>query len=286
MLTGVHDYLVAWRSPWLAALLPEWTQSRIFLLHHGANLLLVVMGGLLTARFTRNLIEVERMNRSLEARVADREAQIVAGYEKIAALQREQAATEERERIMQDLHDGLGSQLFTSLLQVERGALSNTGVADMLRGCIADMRLAIDAFASHDRDFRSALGNVLFRWERQMRDAGIAPAWQIEGDDEVIALPPHAALQILRVLQEALTNVLKHAGARHVQVRFEQSAAGTRLDIEDDGKGFSPAPAVAGRGLANMRSRAGRIGAELSVQTGAAGSCVTMILPAAPAVAA
>ena len=286
VLTGVHDYLVAWRSPWLAALLPAWTQSRIFLLHHGANVLLVVMGALLTARFTRNLIEVERMNRSLEARVADREAQIAASYEKIDALHREQAATEERERIMQDLHDGLGSQLFTSLLQVERGALSSTGVADMLRSCIADMRLALDAFASHDRDFRSALGNVLFRWEKQMREAGIAPAWQIEGDDDVIALPPHAALQMLRVLQEALTNVLKHSQAHQVQVRFTQTAASTRLEIEDDGIGFSEALGAPGRGLVNMRSRAGRIGAELGVQTGAGGSCVTLTLPAAPANAA
>ena len=60
---GVHDYLVAWSSPTLEALLPRWSGHRIFLLHHAANVLLVVMGALLTVRFVRSLHEVEEANR-------------------------------------------------------------------------------------------------------------------------------------------------------------------------------------------------------------------------------
>jgi hypothetical protein len=66
-------------------------------------------------RFIGALAGLETANRTLEARVLERERQIAASYERIASLQREQAATDERQRIMRDLHDGLGSQLFTSL---------------------------------------------------------------------------------------------------------------------------------------------------------------------------
>lgn len=280
---GLHDYLVAWRVAWFQALLPEWTGHRVFLLHHGANLLLVVMGALLTARFVRSLAEVEQANRTLEARVAERERQIAAGYARIALLQQEHAATEERQRIMRDLHDGLGSRLFTSLSRLERGALDRAGMAEMLKACIADMRLALEALASEEQDFRTALGNFMFRWERELRAAGVAPAWRIDVPDEVLAVSPHAALQVLRLLQEALTNVLKHAQARHVHVRLVRDGDSCiRLEVEDDGRGLPPAPAAtAGRGLANMQARAQRLNARLDVASAPGRTCVTLVLPPA-----
>lgn len=279
---GLHDYLVAWRVGWFQALLPEWTAHRVFLLHHGANLLLVVMGALLTMRFVRSLGEVEEANRTLEARVAERERQIAAGYARIALLQQEHAATEERQRIMRDLHDGLGSRLFTSLSRLERGVLDRGGMAEMLKACIADMRLALEALASEEQDFRTALGNFMFRWERELREAGVAPAWRIDVPDEVLAVSPHAALQVLRLLQEALTNVLKHAQARHVHVRLMRDGEGIRLEVEDDGRGLPEAQAAPnGRGLANMQARARRLNARLDVASAPGRTCVTLVLPPA-----
>ena len=277
--TGLHDYLLAWSSPWLHRVAPEWSEQRIFLLHHGANVLLIVMVSLLGARFVRTLRDMEYMNRTLEARVTEREQEIAASYERIAALQREQAATEERQRIMQDLHDGLGSQLLISLLQVERGALAPAGIANMLRACIADMRLAIEALGSDDKDFRSALGNFMFHWEAQLREAGILSTWQIDTPDTSLAIPPHMALQVLRVLQEALTNALKHAQATHVSVRLAQTSEAITLDIEDNGRGFADPATTHGRGLANMHARAVRLGARLEVRTQPGVTCITLVLP-------
>lgn len=279
--TGIYDYLVHWSSPWIHALAPEWSEQRVFLLHHGANVLLIVMFALLSSRFVRTLNNVEEMNRTLEARVTEREHEIGNSYARIAELQREQAATEERQRIMQDLHDGLGSQLLISLLKVERGVLAPAGVAEMLRVCIADMRLAIEALASDDTDFRTALGNFLFRWETQLRDAGISSTWQIDAPDMVMAISPHTALQVLRVLQEALTNVIKHAQATHVSVRLTQTSEVIRLDIEDNGRGFAEPAASRGRGLANMRARAVRLGARLEMRAQPGSTCITLALPAA-----
>ena len=283
---GVHDYLVAWTSPLMAALLPNWSAHRFFLLHHAANLLLLVMGTLLTVRFVRSLEHVEEVNRTLEARVAEREAEIAANYQRIAALQREQATTDERQRIMQELHDGLGSQLFTSLLRAERGALDAAATTEMLQRAIDEMRIAIEALASDERDFRTAFGNFRFRWDQRLRDAGLTPKWQVELPDAVLAVSPHDALQLLRIAQEALTNVLKHARATQVQVRLRQEAGWLELRVQDDGLGSAAPPSGGGRGQANMRARAAKLGAQLEWVHDAQGTRVTLLLPLGDAVPA
>lgn len=280
-VAGLHDQLVASSSPLIEALLPNWSQDRYFLLHHAANLLLVVMGVLLAMRFVGTLGAAEAANRTLEARVKQREREITASYERIAALQREQAATDERQRIMRDLHDGLGSQLFTSLSRAERGALDATAMADTLRGAIDQMRVSIEALASEDQDFRTAFGNFHFRWDARLREAGLVPEWRLELPDEVLAIAPHDALQILHIGQEALTNVLKHARAQTVTVQLGHHDGMLTLHITDDGRGPS-ATATAGRGgrgQTNMRARAQRLGGALDIELGNAGNCVSLRVP-------
>lgn len=281
---GVHDYLVAWSSPLLYVLSDNWPGHRVFLLHHAANALLVVMGTLLTARFIRTLHEVEDANRTLEARVAERERQVAASYAQIAELQREQAMLDERQRIMQDLHDGLGSQLFTSLMRAERGALEPDATVGALRGAIDEMRVAIEALAGDDGDFRTAFGNFRFRWDQRLRDAGLASQWALDLPDAPLPVTPHDTLQVLRVLQEALTNTLKHARASQVRVTLRRESAALVLSVEDDGAGGVTA-GEGGRGLSNMRTRAARLGAELQVNLaspGHPGTRVLLRLPCAP----
>lgn len=279
VLAGLHDYLVASSSPWLRALLPDWTGQRYFLLHHAANLLLVVMGVLLATRFVRTLGEVEAANRTLEARVQQREREIAASYERIAQMQREQAVQGERQRMVQDLHDGLGSQLFSSLMRAERGALDSDATVHTLRGAIDEMRIAIEALAPEDSDFRTAFGNFRFRWDQRLRDAGLAPTWEVDLPDQVLALPPERALQLLRVAQEALTNVLKHAKATQVRIALRLHDGQLQLDVVDNGRGAAGAN-PGGRGLSNMRTRAARLGGQLAVAFNAEGATVALKMPA------
>lgn len=288
---GLHDYLLASNSPLIFNALPAWSAERYFLLHHAANLLLVVMGVLLALRFVAALEGLETANRTLEARVQERERQIAANFEHIASLQREQAATDERQRIMRDLHDGLGSQLFTSLSRAERGSLDGPAMADTLRGAIDQMRVAIEALASEEQDFRTAFGNFRFRWDARLREAGVTASWHFDLPDEMLAIAPHDALQILHITQEALTNVLKHARAQTVTVRLRRESGVLRLDVDDDGRGQPPgtstsngadasaAPRTAGRGQSNIRTRAQRLGGVLDITSGANGTRVTLRMP-------
>jgi signal transduction histidine kinase len=289
---GLHDQWVATRSPWFMHLLPEWGDHHLFLLHHAANVLLLVMGVLLSLRFVRSLNAVEAANRTLEARVQEREREITLSYQRIATLQREQAATDERQRIMRDLHDGLGSQLFTSLSRAERGAMQSADMADSLRSAIDQMRVAIEALSSEEQDFHAAFGNFRFRWDARLRDAGLAPRWDIQIPDTAPdggpPLAPHDALQLLHIVQEALTNVLKHAQATAVTVRVVLQGETLAVDVEDNGAGLAFAglaggangiAASAGRGRANMRNRAQRLEGQIEWQALSQGTHVRLRAP-------
>jgi signal transduction histidine kinase len=132
------------------------------------------------------------------------------------------------------------------------------------------MRLAIDALAAEEADLGSALGNLRYRIEPRLRAAGIELAWDARNLPEEIGLHPDAVLPILRIVQEALNNTLKHSAARVARVTFDTSRAADAeyLDIRiaDNGRGMVP-EGVGGRGLLNMRNRATRIGAQLNIQS-------------------
>lgn len=279
VLAGVHDYLVSWDVRALDRWLPGWPGQRLFLLHHAANLLLLAMGVLLSLRFIHTLESLEQLNQSLESRVADRERSLAENFTRLAALERQNAASSERQLIMREIHDGLGSKLFTSLSRVERGDMDNAQIAESLRACIADMRLALDALAPDDHDLRTAFGDFLFRWQTELDAAGVHPAWTIDMPDDAAGVAPHTTLQVLRVAQEALTNVVKHARAGHVHLRLHQHGNTLRLEIEDDGNGFAAAPGRSGRGLVNMRARAQQLGGELHLRQDARGTCVVLTTP-------
>ena len=281
-LAGIHDYVIAWELdpaiPWITA----WTAQRIQLLHLGASLVLLAMGGLLTARFVRALHSLEDVNQTLEQRVSQREQELATNYVRVFALERENAAAQERQRIMRDLHDGLGSRLFVSLSRVERGDMENAEIADALRGCISEMRLALDTLAPQEHDFRSTFGNFLFRWRQQLLACGIRPRWEIEVPDEALQLSPHASLQLLRVAQEALTNVVKHAGASEVDVQLRLLGGQLELVVRDNGIGAAGvSEESSGRGLNNMRARATQLGGHVDVHGGSGGTRVTVQVPLA-----
>jgi signal transduction histidine kinase len=281
-LAGMHDYMIAWELDPPIAWLAGWTAQRFQLMHLAADLVLLAMGGLLTARFVRALHALEGMNQTLEARVAQREQELAGNYVRLFALEREHATEQERQRIMRELHDGLGSQLFVSLSRVERGDMSSEEIAEALRRCIAEMRLALDTLGPQALDFRSTLGTFLFRWRSQLLACGIRPTWDIDVPDESLAMSPHATLQLLRVAQEALTNVVKHAHATAVDVRLRLDGDLLALEVRDDGLGAAGVcPSSSGRGLTNMRARAEQMGGRCEVHGGSGGTRVSLQVPLA-----
>jgi two-component system, NarL family, sensor kinase len=101
----------------------------------------------------------------------------------------------------------------------------------------------------------------------------------VDGEDR---LPPAIQVELHQIAQEALNNALKHAHARHVQVRLHFGDAVTRLEIHDDGVGFDLAAAQAGGGLGlpGMAERAEKIGGQLEIET--APGCGTQVYVKVP----
>jgi signal transduction histidine kinase len=84
---------------------------------------------------------------------------------------------------------------------------------------------------------------------------------------------------MFRVMQELLTNVARHAGARHVKLSLSGGATSLRLRVQDDGRGFVPAQATAGFGLLGLRERVRQHGGRFDLQSAASGSIATVHLP-------
>jgi signal transduction histidine kinase len=261
VIAAVHDWLLTHGLAFSGSTL--W-------LHWAGPLVLVALATPLVDRFVRVLGEAETARAELETRVREREQLLKRNYERLRESERLQVQAQERQRIMQDMHDGLGSQLLSSLMLVERGAVSQPQIVQILRESIDDMRLAIDALAAEDAGLLSALGNLRYRMEPRLKAAGMDLVWDARGLPEEIDINPDSVLPILRIVQEALTNSLKHSNARVVQVVVAVERGGDAewliLRVTDNGRGIVEERA-GGRGLLNMRNRANRIGAQLKIDT-------------------
>ena len=208
----------------------------------------------LTAAFNEMLARLE-----LERRESARRA--------LAAQERE------RRRIARELHDEVGQALTAVVLQLDRaqrgaGLAAEDGVAEAretVRASLEEVRgiaRRLRPEALDDLGLRSALAaltNDVARRTGLRVQRRIAPA--------LAPLEPEEELVIYRVAQEALTNVVRHAGAARARLALAAHAGHVELEVSDTGAGFEPGGVHEGTGLLGMRERALLIGAELEVRS-------------------
>ncbi|HMN63462.1 MAG TPA: sensor histidine kinase [Burkholderiaceae bacterium] len=254
--------------------------TRVYTLHLALPVLLITIGTILSMRFVQALRSAEDANLSLAARLAEKERELEAHYERVAEIERREASAAERQRIMHDMHDGLGAQLVSTLVMVERGAAPPDEVARLLREAMDEMRLAIDAFGQADSDLQAALANLRFRMEPRLKAAGIALDWQSDEAFDAVQLGDERSLHLLRIVQEALSNAMRHSGAKLLKVRMAVDHDTCRVVIEDDGVGLPADRPRAGHGLENMRRRAHALGGEARIDSGPQGTIVAVHFPA------
>ena len=239
---------------------------------------LTALASVLIGDFIHSLTEQDNQQRAMTQRLAEQESVLVGLYERSQQTERDKATLEERQRIMQDMHDGLGSQLISSLALSERGALTVGQTNLLLRECIDDLRLAIDTMEGHDDQFGVAAGNLRFRMEPRLRAAGIALMWDSSGFTADNVVHASQTLPLLRIMQETISNALKHAEASKIRVLIHVSDHRLIIEIHDDGKGFDPSNVRLGKGLSGIEKRARGLGATLSI-AGNAGTSIKVSLP-------
>lgn len=207
----------------------------------------------------------------------------------MAELARARATFDERQRITQDMHDGLGLQLNAALRVIERGQSGHAKHAELLRACLDELRLIVDSSDADNGHLLLLLASLRARLQPRLNAIGIQVRWLMDAFPQQLQLSPQASLQILRIVQEAINNTIKHAQAGSIE--FE-AATGSRpgavaLHVRDDGIGFAlPAGGAGiatgtGKGLSGMQRRAAAAGVALAVTSTAAGTCIRLDIPAA-----
>ena len=248
-----------------------------YFIPYAPPLTVIVFAVMLVRRFVNTLRASERLNRELERRVEQKVEEVRSAYDKLTAVEREQALNRERERIMRDMHDGVGGHLVSTLYMLQRGHTAPDEVREALQVALADLRLMIDSMDSAAEDLSAVLANLRSRLEPQLEKAGIRSRWQLGDLPSLADFGPEAALQIMRIVQEAITNIIKHAQASEMALSSAVAGGAVEITIRDNGVGLDAAATGPGhRGLTNMRQRAGRIGAILEVETAAPGTRVRL----------
>lgn len=198
-----------------------------------------------------------------------------------AAREQQEAIIAERARILQDMHDGMGSQLVTALRLVKREDGDRTVAARNIEEALQDLRLIIDSLDDANQGLMPKLADLRYRLEPRLAELGIRLNWEVEALPELAHLAPQCALNAMRIVQEALNNAVKHARPASITIRVARHGAGAVICVSDDGSGFdTDATARAGRGLSGMRKRAEQIGASLDVERReAGGTAVSLHFP-------
>jgi signal transduction histidine kinase len=209
-------------------------------------------------------------------------AQRLARQHEEAALQKQRAVMEERQRLMLDMHDGLGSQLITALRLARRDDVPRSELAQLIQEALQDLRLILEAQDGAAQDLHTLLQQWVQRNQLRIEASGPRLNWSASPVTGPRPLTPRESLQVLRILQEALSNALQHSGSSTVDISLQPTPCGHELRVSDDGTRADTTPHAPrpGRGLQSMQQRAHLLGAELDVRMGDGhGTVVRLLLP-------
>lgn len=200
----------------------------------------------------------------------------VASHREVVGLQadlKDLAVVEERNRLAREIHDGLGASLSALIIQSEY--LLSLTKDDDLRAEILDLKASAEQSIEELRrslrmmreDFDLVTG--LEEYSRNFAErTQLKVKFERTGAPPSHKLPPDLLLAIFRVLQECLSNAVRHAGAAQVDVRLGFEAGRVLLAVNDDGRGFDPRVSKPGHyGLSNMKERAMKLGGELVIES-------------------
>ncbi|HXQ16493.1 MAG TPA: ATP-binding protein [Caulobacteraceae bacterium] len=228
-------------------------------------------------------LSLRQLNADLEGRVIRARQELAVSEEKRRELEVASAIESERERLLREIHDGIGSNLVTALRIAEQQH-QPTSTIRTLRRALSDLKITIDSLEPVEGDFVALLANLRHRMEGDLREAGLKCLWRVADCRPLPWLDATNALHVLRIFQEAVGNSLTHAGADTLEIGCHEEACGGRPGliayVADNGRGFDPEGPAAGKGIQNMRSRARALHGQFECVAGAgAGTRVSIWLP-------
>jgi len=272
MLFGIYDWL----------LMNNFVSVESIYLGPYSNIIAFVIAmTILLNRYIAAIADAKQQNQRLESQLHAQNLELQQNYRILREIEHRQILTEERQRIVQDMHDGLGSSLVSALRVVEHGQLSDADIVLVLKGCIDDLKLSIDSMEPVQADLLLLLATLRFRLGPRLESTGIKLRWEVVSVPELNWLDPRNSLHILRILQETFTNIIKHTHASEIIVKTGVDGNMVFVNICDNGQGFSIEHALQnrGKGLKNQISRAEAIQSEIRWDSTKNGTTFTLKLP-------
>ncbi|MDM1019531.1 ATP-binding protein [Acinetobacter sp. VNK23] len=261
--------------------------GRFMLMPYTAPLTTLLIAIILALRLAKNMRRIEQFNKTLENSVIQAKSELAISLNTQHQLELDNAKLQERLQLAHDLHDGLGGSLVRSMVTVDQSQanLSNQQFLSMLKILRDDLRQVIDSGSSTGAkvpDTPILWGAPLrYRFTQLFDELDITTKWSFPESWQKQPTPL-VCLTLLRVAEEALTNILKHSQATSVKCALFFSNGQLVLDIEDNGIGFDvEAVQNAGMsvGLRSMQTRLERLGGHLTVQSEAGRTCLKACLP-------
>ena len=223
-------------------------------------------------RFIDALNAVELAKQTLEVRVATAREELAQSEFARRELEVLNAVESERERLMREMHDGIGSNLITALA-IAKQANESPRTINTLKRAISDLKITVDSLAPVEGDLVSLLANFRHRLEPDLKEAGLTCVWKVQPCPSLPWLDAVNALQMLRIIQEAVGNVLVHSRATTIEIGAVPYAhngkEGIQTWVSDNGQGLAENTGIsAGRGFGNMHARASSLNGAIELKSG------------------
>ena len=209
---------------------------------------------------------------------------------RLGALQLTEALEAERQRIGMDLHDQTLADLTRLARRIERMSHASDVSGEMLepvvrslQHCMQDLREIIEEAKPSILQLFGVVQAIETYVDRSVRDSGYAIEWSVtdETDGLVETLDKTVAISLLRIVQEAVNNAIRHAQPETIAVTLSSVDGGLRVTVSDDGSGGGEGGASGGLGIGNMKTRARLISARFDIggNGAGAGTRITVTLP-------
>jgi two-component system, NarL family, sensor histidine kinase UhpB len=236
-----------------------WLQDH-YLLHFAVPLMFLAMTWYLTSRSVCALHETRGLAETLDARVAAAREDLERRYAERVFRAREDAACRERERLMRDLHDDVGAKLLTLIYRAESESNAN-----LARSVLEDIRRVVSRPHPETDSLHSLLAAIEGESRERLGAAGIELAWEVDQAVPDVRCSPEAGLDLVRILREAVSNILRHAVTAYsavVHVLLEEGRLA--IEITDDGQAADIERCRPGRGMRNMTRRVQVLGGQIA----------------------
>ena len=276
---GINGYLGVMREGLPYTNLPDLLFENYYIALYGVIAIVFIMLEIVINRYQSNRLYMQNEAVRVASALQLSEARLRDVLKKQHDIRNIKLIQQERERLLMEIHDGVGSQLISGMLLAKKEGLQKNTVLEMIQGCIDDVRVIIDCISlAEHANALEIFGKLLDRLRPRLAGIGVVLKYKPETRFAVQSeISDVQCLHASRIIQECITNAIKHAHCRTIEVQVRQYHDHLLIVVHDDGGGIAQLDQInLGRGLKNMRKRSRLLGGRIKFINSQKGFCVML----------